>query len=59
MENAFQQLMQFKDQSEDAFNNLSNLRDENEKLKKQLNMANKQLKVTVGKVYNKKTNKDE
>ena len=53
MENAFQQLMQFKDQSEDAFNNLSNLRDENEKLKKQLNMANKQLKVTVGKVYKK------
>jgi len=47
VENAFQQLMQFKDQSEDAFNNLSNLRDENEKLKKQLNMANKQLKVTV------------
>lgn len=48
VENAFQQLMQFKEETESAFRNFNSLKDENEKLRNQLNMANKQLKVTVG-----------
>jgi len=47
VENAFQQLMQFKEETESAFRNFNSLKEENEKLRNQLNMANKQLKVTV------------
>ena len=48
VENAFQQLVQFKEETESAFRNFNSLKEENEKLRNQLNMANKQLKVTVG-----------
>ena len=44
--------MQFKEETESAFRNFNSLKEENEKLKNQLNMANKQLKVTVGMLRN-------
>ena len=44
--------MQFKEETESAFRNFNSLKEENEKLRNQLNMANKQLKVTVGMLRN-------